>query len=220
MVESKQSIPHFYATVEVEMDAAEELLARLDRDRSAETRISMTALLVRALALTLGEHQAFNAVWENDDLVRCDQVNLGVAIEVADGLLAPAIIDCGALDLEATASALRDLVARTRAGKIRAAEWSDATFTLSNLGMFGITQFSAIVVPPQVAILAVARSASRAVVRDGAIVPRRTMTATLSADHRAVDGASAARFLETLKRHLESPNELASKDVTLRDSTT
>lgn len=210
MVESKQTVPHFYETVEVEMDAADELLERLDDGRSRPTRIGVTALLVRALALSLADHPAFNAVWEKDDLVQCDEINIGVAIEVPDGLLAPAILNCRALDLESIAAALHDLIARAKAGKVRSAEWSDATFTLSNLGMFEIAQFTAIVVPPQVAILAVGRSTPRAVVRDGAVVARRVMTATLSADHRAVDGASAARFLGTLKRYLELPAELSA----------
>src|SRR5439155_17878702 len=139
---------------------------------------------------SLAAHPVFNAAWEGQDLMRWDHVNIGIAVEVSDGLVAPAILGCEALDLAATNEALSDLVARVRAGKARAREWSEPTFTLSNLGMFGVAQFTAIIVPPQIAILATGRIEARAVVRDGAIVVRQVMAATLSADHRAVEGGN------------------------------
>jgi pyruvate dehydrogenase E2 component (dihydrolipoamide acetyltransferase) len=205
MSESKQRVPHFYETVVIEMDGVLAGLSEMNAARATSDRVTVTAVLVHALAETLVEHPAFNAVWEGDDLIRRADVNIGVAIDVPDGLLAPALIGCESRDLEAIAAGLRDLVARTKAGKIRAPEWADATFTLSNLGMFEIAQFTAIVVPPQVAILAVGQTMPAAVVRDRAVVVRQVVQATLSADHRAVDGAGGARFLGTLKARLENP---------------
>jgi len=130
-------------------------------------------------------------------------VNMGIAIALEDGLLAPALLDCQALDLRQTALALDDLVARAHAGRLRASEMGTATFTLSNLGMFDVTSFAAIVIPPQVAILATGRAVRRPVVVGDTIAVRSVMTATVSADHRAVDGAEAARFLAALKGRLE-----------------
>jgi pyruvate dehydrogenase E2 component (dihydrolipoamide acetyltransferase) len=205
MSESKQRVPHFYETAVVEMDGVLAGLAKMNAAREQGGRVTVTAVLVHALAQTLVEHPSFNAVWEGDDLIRRTALNIGVAIDVPDGLLAPALLGCESRDLESIAAGLRDLVARTKAGKIKAPEWADATFTLSNLGMFEIAQFTAIVVPPQVAILAVGQTIPAAVVRDGAVVVRQVVQATLSADHRAVDGAGAARFLGALKGHLEKP---------------
>jgi pyruvate dehydrogenase E2 component (dihydrolipoyllysine-residue acetyltransferase) len=206
MVQSKQQAPHFYVTTELDMEALSDAADTLNRGREASERVTLTAFLIRALALTLREHRAFNAVWNGDTLELVDAVNVGVAIALDDGLIAPALLGCDRLGAVEIAAALRDLVARTRAGRLRPPELTDATFTLSNLGMFAVSQFTAIVTPPQVAILATGRTEPRAVVRDGAILARRTMNATLSADHRAVDGAGAARFLETLKSLVEAPD--------------
>jgi pyruvate dehydrogenase E2 component (dihydrolipoamide acetyltransferase) len=205
MVQSKQQAPHFYVSVELEIDALAAAADRLNARREPGTRTSLTAFLLKAIALTLAEHRSFNAVWEGDSLQLVDAINIGVAIALDDGLIAPAILGCEALGVEELATALADLIARTRAGRLRAPELTEATFTLSNLGMFEVSQFTAIVVPPQVAILATAKAESRPVVRDSAVVVRRIMTATLSSDHRAVDGAGAARFLGTLKGLVEEP---------------
>ena len=206
MVQSKQQAPHFYVSADLDMEALSSSADRMNTEREAESRASLTAFLLKAVALTLAEHRAFNAVWEGDSLQLVEAINIGVAIALEDGLIAPALLGCERLGVEELAAALRDLVARTRAGRLRAPELAEATFTLSNLGMFEVGQFTAIVVPPQVAILAVGRAEPRAVVRDGAIVVRRTMNATLSSDHRAVDGAAAARFLGTLKGLVEHPD--------------
>jgi pyruvate dehydrogenase E2 component (dihydrolipoamide acetyltransferase) len=205
MVQSKQQAPHFYVSAELEIDALAAAADRFNARRDPGTRTSLTAFLLKAIALTLAEHRSFNAVWEGDSLELVDAINIGVAIALDDGLIAPAILGCEALGVEEIATALADLIARTRAGRLRAPELTEGTFTLSNLGMFDVSQFTAIVVPPQVAILATAKAESRPVVRDGAVVVRRIMTATLSSDHRAVDGAGAARFLGTLKGLVEEP---------------
>lgn len=210
MVESKTTAPHFYLSTEIEMDGLLAAADRANEGRAREDRVTVTAILLRAVALTLTEHPAFNAAWNGDVVERWDAINLGVAIALDDGLIAPALLDCRERSIQDLAVGLSDLVARTRVGKLRAAEISDATFTLSNLGMFDVTAFTAIITPPQVAILATARTVERPVVRDGEVVVRRIMSATLSSDHRVVDGVGAAGFLGTLKRLIEAPGDWAA----------
>jgi pyruvate dehydrogenase E2 component (dihydrolipoamide acetyltransferase) len=208
MVESKRNAPHFYISTEMELDAVLALAGRMNEGRPHEERLTITAFLIRAVALTLTEHPTFNATWRGGTLELVDAINVGVAIPVDDGLIAPAILDCAALDIEAIGGRLRDLIARSRSGRLRPAEIDEPTFTVSNLGMFDVSSFIAIIPPPQIAILAAARAEHRAVVRSGAIVIRQVVTATLSADHRSVDGAGAARFLGDVKRRLQSPEGL------------
>jgi pyruvate dehydrogenase E2 component (dihydrolipoamide acetyltransferase) len=209
MVESKSKSPHFYVSTDIEMEAVTAANNTLNEGKSGDDRVTITAWLVRALAQSLAAAPALNAVWNGETLERVDQINIGIAIAIPDGLIAPALLDCGNKDLATISSELRDLVTRTKANKLKPAEFADATFTLSNLGSFPVTQFTAIVTPPQVAILATGRSEQRAVVRHGAVVARQMLTATLSADHRAVDGALVAAFLGDLKSRLESPEGLA-----------
>jgi pyruvate dehydrogenase E2 component (dihydrolipoamide acetyltransferase) len=206
MVQSKQQAPHFYLTTDLDMEALLAAGERLNAGRDADRRLTVTALLIKAVALTLAEHRAFNAVWDGETLQQVEAVNVGVAIALDEGLIAPALLGCERLSVEQISDDLRDLVTRTRAGKLRAPELTEATFTLSNLGMFEVSQFTAIITPPQVAILATGKTEARAVVRNGVVVPRQTMTVTLSSDHRAVDGAGAARFLGTLKELMEAPD--------------
>lgn len=193
MQASKQEIPHFYLSVELRMHAALEL------------DVSVGAVLVRACALTLREHPSFNAVWTPGGPAVAEQVNVSVAIALDDGLVAPAVLNADRLDLRQTGEALSDLVARARSGKLRGSEITEGTFTLSNLGMFDITAFAAIVTPPQVAVLATGKIETRPVWNGDAFVPVPIMNATLSSDHRAVDGADAARFLATLQELLLEP---------------
>ena len=191
------------------MDA---LLARGRREYGPRARGALDGHSVPAPGRgpTLAEHPAFNAAWDGDAVEPWDAINIGVAIALDDGLIAPALLDCRDRDVASLAAGLADLVARTRAGKLRAAEIGEATFTLSNLGMFDVTQFTAIITPPQVAILATARPSSARSSRDGEVVVRRVMTATLSSDHRVVDGVGAARFLATLKGLAEAPSDWAA----------
>lgn len=206
MTHSKQQAPHFYVSAEIEMDAVIDAADRLNTDRPRKERVSLTAFLVRALAEVLPMHPMFNAVWRDDGaLERVEAVNIGVAIAVEDGLIAPALLDCAGRSVDEIGAGLRDLVERTRSDRLRAAEINDVTFTLSNLGMYDISAFTAIINPPQVAILATATTEARAVVRDGQVAVRQVMTATLSADHRAVDGVGAAELLADLKEALASP---------------
>lgn len=209
MVESKSRAPHFYISTDIDMEAVTAANNAANEGRSGDERITLTAWMVRAIAQSLAAAPALNAVWNGEVLERVEAINIGIAIAIPDGLIAPALLDCGQKDLSTISADLRDLVARTKGNKLRPAEFSDATFTLSNLGALPVTQFTAIITPPQVAILATGKSEARAVVRDGAVVARQMMTATISADHRAVDGALVAGFLGDLKSRLESPAGLA-----------
>ena len=211
MVQSKTQAPHFYVSRDLEMDAALDALADLNEGRSREERASVSALLLKAVASTLQAFPSFNAVWNGDTLEWVDAVNLGIAIDLGDGgLIAPALLGCESKSVDRLAADLRDLAARARAGKLRAPEISEGTFTLTNLGMFGVTSFTAIITPPQVATLATGATEARPVVRDGQIVIRRMMSATLSSDHRAVDGAGAARLLADIQERLSSASDWVS----------
>ena len=211
MVQSKTQAPHFYVSRDLEMDAALDALADLNDGRPREERASVSALLLKAVASTLQAFPSFNAVWSGDTLERVDAVNLGIAIDLGDGgLIAPALLRCESKSVDRLAADLRDLASRARAGKLRAPEISEGTFTLTNLGMFGVTSFTAIITPPQVATLATGATEARPVVRDGQIVIRRMMSATLSSDHRAVDGAGAARLLADIQERLSSASDWVS----------
>lgn len=194
MVDSKQQAPHFYVETEIATDALRE---------AVDGRTTMTVAFIRATVHALTAHPKLNSVWTPGGLLQASAINLGVAIALDDGLVAPALLGADALDFDETATALRDLVDRARAARLRPAEMTDATFTLSNLGMFDVSGFTAIVTPPQVAILAVARPVESWALIDSQPVRRSLMTATLSCDHRALDGVDAARFLETLKHSIE-----------------
>ena len=208
MVQSKQTAPHFYVSRDLEMDAAMDALAAFNEGRAKEERATVTGLLLKAIASTLTAVPAFNAVWNGEVLERVDAINLGVAIDLGDaGLIAPAVLDCASKSVDQLGAELRDLVVRSKLGKLRAPEIAEGTFTLSNLGGLGVTGFTAIITPPQVAILATGATEPRPVVRDGQVVIRRMMSATLSSDHRAVDGAGAARLLGYLQERLSTAGE-------------
>lgn len=205
MTTSKREIPHFYVSADIAMDPVLATARELTASRGDGPKITVTALLLHRLAAALNAHPAFNSVATEEGFVQVDAINLGIAIALDDGLIAPAILDCGSLDPPALAGRLEQLVGRARAGRLRPDELSGPTFTLSNLGTFPVTSFAAIVPPPQVAILATGRAEMRAVVVDGGVAARTMLTATLSADHRAVDGAAAGAFLATFKELVETP---------------
>ncbi len=207
MSQSKQQAPHFYVSCEIAMDAVIEATAKLNDKPDQETRVTLTAMMLKASALTLAEEPAFNAHWTENGHELIEEINIGVAMDIPAGLIAPAIVNCAELNVGEFSSRLKDLAERAKLGKLRAAEMNDATFTLSNLGMFEVSSFTAIITPPQVAILATGKSYPMPRVVDGEIVVQTIMTATLSSDHRAVDGVGAARFLGKLKRRLESPKD-------------
>jgi pyruvate dehydrogenase E2 component (dihydrolipoamide acetyltransferase) len=218
MRESKQEAPHFYVQTEVATDALAAGLAELNAAGSG-VRVTMSAAFARACVEALGAHPRFNSVWTPDGLMEVDEVNLGVAIALDDGLLAPALLGAAGLGVVELAAAMVDLAERARTQKLRPRELSDATFTLSNLGMFDVSAFTAIITPPQVATLATARPVARCQLVDG--VPRSCsmMTVTLSADHRVVDGADAARWLHTFKTLVQAPDSLLSGRVQEKEAT-
>ena len=207
MSESKKSAPHFYLSMEVDMEAASCLLD--DRNNARHTRISVTALMVRALAIALGEHPEINVHVLDEVPVPREDVSVGIAIATEDGLIAPALLDCSELSLEEVNDGVADLVERARGGRLRGRELTGASFTISNLGMYDVSAFTAIINPPQAAILATGTVGERATAVDGEVAVRRIMTATLSADHRAVDGVEASAFLRRFRDLLEAPGELS-----------
>jgi pyruvate dehydrogenase E2 component (dihydrolipoamide acetyltransferase) len=208
MAESKPEVPHFYMTAEIEMSQCASLKTQLAAARS-EVGVSYTHLLLRAVALALGEHPRINARYAAEDAVEFSEgVHLGIAVALDEGLIVPVLHDCQSKDVFSIALEARALVERVRAGKAEGGDLSGGTFTVSNLGMYPIEEFAAVINPPQAAVLAVGSLAERAVVRDGAVVARQTMRVTLSSDHRVIDGAEAAQFLQTLKQMLENPLRL------------
>jgi pyruvate dehydrogenase E2 component (dihydrolipoamide acetyltransferase) len=206
MSESNRDVPQFSVSTSVDMGSVVEAIAANNAE-ATNPRITATSFLVAAAARVLHEHPGFNACWDGEELYLHDDINVGVAIAVDGGLLAPALLGAGELALPELAVALADLVQRARASKLRSAELMEATFTVSNLGMFDVSAFTAIVTPPQVAILATSAVASVPTLENDRWRSTPTMTATLSCDHRAVDGVDAARFLQTFKQAL---HELAA----------
>ncbi len=205
MVASKRETPHFYVTSEIDMSEVARLRAALATSGAIPERLTFTHFLIRALAVTLPRHPRVNASWSDGAIIYHDDVNLAVAVAVEDGLLAPVIRGCQNLTLRAIARATADLVEKAQAGRFSGDELSGATFTLSNMGMLDIEEFSAVITPPQAAILAVGAIKERPVVRNGQLAVAKTMRATLSVDHRVLNGIEAGRFLEELKATLENP---------------
>ena len=210
MQQSFQTAPHFTATVEVDMTEAEEHRKRLSRqvEEQAGEKLTLTAFLVKAVAAVLGAHPFLNALLEGDEVLLPDDVHVGVAVALEEGLIVPVIQRANRLEPAQVAASLNELTDRARSQELSLEEVSGATFTISNLGMFGIDQFTAIINPPQTAILAVGSTVRRPVFVKGQVEGRLMMKITLSADHRAVDGALVGAFLADLRKHLEEPQLL------------
>jgi pyruvate dehydrogenase E2 component (dihydrolipoamide acetyltransferase) len=207
MAQSKGPVPHFYVTSEVAMDRAWALREELNA-LQGQPKISLNDLVVKACAIALGEHPGVNASLQGEAIRMSHRAHIGLAVALEEGLITPVLRDCQAKSLSQIAVEARDLVERARARKLRAPELSGATFTISNLGMFDVTEFSAIINPPEGAILAVG-SVLRVPVVDGAgLGVGRRMKLTISCDHRVMDGAMGARFLQDVKRLLEEPLRL------------
>ena len=203
MTASWTTAPHFYLFREVTVGR----LAAWRRQVEKQTggRITYTDLLVKLVAAALARHPAVNTSWRDGAITRHAEINIGLAVAVEDGLIVPVIHRADTLGLAAIAARREDVVARGQGGKLRPADIQGGTFTISNLGMFGVDAFNAIVNPPQAAILAVGRIADRVVALDGQPAVQPTMMLTLSCDHRALDGARAARFLGDLADLVEEP---------------
>ena len=208
MLESKTTVPHFYVTMEVDMGAAKEMRAQVNAAWREEERISFNDIIIRASALALMRHPEANGSYRDGGFVYHQEANIGIAVAVPNGLLVPVLKNCDTKPLRRLAAEAKVLVERTRAGKNRPGDLEGGTFTVSNLGMFGVRDFYAIVNPPQAAIIAVGVIEPRPVVREGEIVVRDIMNLSLSADHRILYGAPAAEFLRDLKDLLENPYNL------------
>ncbi len=209
LIESKREAPHFYLTVDCHidalLDARKELNSRSPADGPDAYKISVNDFVIRAAALALGKVQAANASWTDAAIRLYHRADISVAVAVPEGLITPVIRDAGAKGLAVISSEMKDLAGRARDGKLAPEEYQGGTFSISNLGMFGIKEFSAVINPPQGAILAVGMGEQRPVVRDGALAVATVMSCTLSIDHRVVDGAAGAQFMAAFKTLIEDP---------------
>jgi pyruvate dehydrogenase E2 component (dihydrolipoamide acetyltransferase) len=205
MTESKQHAPHIYLTVSIAMDAALALRRQLNDGQPDAAKISVNDMVVKAAALALGKFPALNASYADSVIRYQGDVNISIGIALPDGLIAPTLYHCDRKTLWEIAADARALTERARTGHLRSEDLTGGTFTISNLGMFDVEVFSAIINPPQAAILAVGAATPQAVVRDGAVAVATMMPVTASADHRVTDGAEVARFLAEVKRLLENP---------------
>jgi len=201
--ESKFTAPHYYLTVEVEMDEAK--AARQQINQLPDTKVSFNDMVLKASAMALLKHKQVNTTWSDEATIINHHVHLGVAVAVEDGLVVPVIKHADQLSFTQLGATVKDMAGRARNKKLTPAEMEGSTFTVSNLGMFGIEEFTSIINQPNSAILSVGAIVEKAVVRDGAIVPRSMMKLTLACDHRTIDGATGAQFLQTLKTYLEHP---------------
>lgn len=203
LAESKFTAPHFYLTVSINMDKAIE--ARKAINAIAETKVSFNDLVIKATALSLKKHPAVNAAWQGNTIRYNEHVHIGVAVAVEDGLLVPVVRFADQQPLSVINAQVKDFAAKARDKKLQPADWEGNTFTISNLGMFGIEEFTAIINPPDACIMAIGAISETPVVRDGEVVPGNVMKVTLSCDHRVVDGATGAAFLQSFKGMLEEP---------------
>lgn len=210
MAESKQTVPHFYVTSEIAMDAAASFRTQINGDvPEGGARVSFNDLIVKAAALALPQHRDLNASFEGGELYDHANVDINIAVALDGGLIAPFIADADQKSLGAIARASKDLIGRAKNGGLRPEEYQGGTFTISNLGMLDVDEFIAVINPPQAAILAVGAIVRTPVVSGDEIVIGQRMKLTIAADHRAVDGAEVARFLQTVRGYLESPMSLA-----------
>ena len=211
MVESKTHVPHLYVSMEIDMTEAAKMRKRLILALEAETgvRLSFTHLFVRAVAMALEEYPQLNSTYEEETIKLWKDINIGIAVSLEDGLIVPVLRKANTKTLKDIAVEASRLVARAREKRLREDEFYGGTFTISNMGRLDVESFIAIINVPETAILAVGRIADKPAVVDGQITIRKLMTATLSADHRVVDGVLAAEFLQKVKDLLEAPRDLA-----------
>ncbi|OGC01886.1 MAG: hypothetical protein A3G35_02265 [candidate division NC10 bacterium RIFCSPLOWO2_12_FULL_66_18] len=208
MVQSKAPIPHFTVTVEVDMGAALELRKSLNAIEANVEKLSVNDIIIKATALALQRHPAVNARYSNGQVRLFKRVHMGVAVAIEDGLIVPVIRDCDRKSLGEIAREARGLIDRARARKLRPEEYSGGTFAISNLGMFDVVEFTAVIDPAHGAILAVGAIEEKPVVMNGQVVVRQRMRLTGAFDHRIIDGAMGAKFLQELKKILENAVQL------------
>ena len=206
MLESKQTVPHFYLTVEFEIDAL--LAARQainDVARKRDAKVSVNDMLIKACAKALRDHPECNASWTEEEMIQYGAVDISVAVATDRGLITPIVRNADMKGVAQISIEMKDLAVRAKTGKLKLDEFQGGSFTISNLGMFGVKEFAAIINPPQAMILAVGAGEERVVVRKGEMAVRHMMSCTLAVDHRVVDGAMGARFLQTLRAYVEQP---------------
>ena len=210
--EAKATVPHFYVSMDIEIDALlklrADLNARSPKDGPGAFKLSVNDLVIKATAATLRRIPRVNASYTEDNTVLYDDVDISVAVSIADGLITPIIRKADIKGLSAISNEMKDLAARAKSGKLKPEEFQGGGFSISNMGMFGVSNFAAIINPPQAGILAVAAGTQRAVVKNGALAVATVMTCTLSVDHRVVDGALGAEWLAEFKRIVEDPLSL------------
>ena len=206
---SKQEVPHYYLSTEINMDKALEIRSQINlKLESQNIKISINDLIIKAAIETLKKYPVFNSRYENNSVISNDEINISIAIALNDGLILPAIIGCNDKDIKDISTSTKDLVERTKNGKLISAEYTKGTFSISNLGMFDVSNFLAIILPPQTSMLAVGSVKKTPVVVEDSISVSNIMHASLSADHRVTDGAAGALFIAELKNNLENPVNL------------
>ncbi len=205
--ESNGPVPTFFLTSEYDVTRAAELRTQLI-EMGEQYKVSFNDIVIKAVALALAEHPEVNAHWLTDKIRHFNRVHVAMAVAVEDGLITPVLFDADRLSLWEISEKARDLAKRARERKLMPEEYTGATFTVSNLGMFGIDQFTAIINPPEAGIIAIGGSESKPIVIDGSLEIRQRMRVTMSCDHRVIDGATGAKFLQTLKRYVENPLSL------------
>jgi len=206
LTESKQTVPHFYLTVDCEMDELHALRKKMNE--VSDVRISVNDFIIRAVALALKKVPAANASWTNEAILNYRTADISVAVATPTGLITPIVKVAESKSLALISAEMKDLAARARDGKLKPEEFQGGGFSISNLGMFGIKEFAAIINPPQACILAVGAGEQRPVVKHGQLAIATVMSCTLSIDHRAVDGAVGAQFLSAFKELIEKPYAL------------
>jgi pyruvate dehydrogenase E2 component (dihydrolipoamide acetyltransferase) len=204
LVQSIGPVPHFFLTSEIDMERAWDLRAAL-KAKGDQYAVSFNDIVIKAVALALRRHGACNAWWMEDHIRYHGDVHVGMAVAIEDGLITPVIRFADQKGLQAISAEAKALADKARARKLTPEEYTGATFSVSNLGKYEIDEFTAVINPPEAGILAIGRIAEKAVVVDGQVVPRRMMRVTMSCDHRVIDGATGADFLQTVKLNLENP---------------
>jgi pyruvate dehydrogenase E2 component (dihydrolipoamide acetyltransferase) len=207
LAESNGPVPTFFLTAEFDATRGSELRTQL-AEMGDQYKVSFNDIVIKAVALALAEHPEVNAHWLNDKIRQFNRVHVAMAVAVEDGLITPVLFDADRLSLWEISGKARDLAKRARERKLLPEEYTGATFTVSNLGMFGIDQFTAIINPPEAGILAIGGVEEKPVVVNGALEVRQRMRVTMSCDHRAIDGATGAKFLQTVRQYIENPLSL------------
>jgi pyruvate dehydrogenase E2 component (dihydrolipoamide acetyltransferase) len=212
LTEAKQTIPHFYVSMDIELDALLKLRAELNakspKDGPSAYKLSVNDFIIKAAALTLRRMPTVNASYTEDNVILYDDVDISVAVSIPDGLITPIIRRADQKGLAAISNEMKDLAKRARENKLKLEEFQGGGFSISNMGMYGVSEFAAVINPPQAGILAVAAGQQRPVVKDGALAIATVMTCTLSVDHRVVDGALGAEWLAAFKAIVEEPLSL------------